>query len=151
MKKNNRKLFTAIIGILLIAVLSAIFGSKLNSITNKNFELAGGFQLVYQVDSSDQLTVEQVADVLEKRLYNFGAIEVEKTIEGSTVTLNYSGIEDSETVRKYLIKTGLVSFRNAADEELMDISALKENMPLWQRHHQRLLKKTRISHCFIFW
>ncbi|HQB32782.1 MAG TPA: hypothetical protein PLI19_05560, partial [Erysipelotrichaceae bacterium] len=129
MKKNNRKLFTAIIGILLIAVLSAIFGSKLNSITNKNFELAGGFQLVYQVDSSDQLTVEQVADVLEKRLYNFGAIEVEKTIEGSTVTLNYSGIEDSETVRKYLIKTGLVSFRNAADEELMDISALKENMP----------------------
>ncbi len=129
MKKNNKNLFLAVIGILLIAVLSVVFGGKLDSITNKNFELASGYQLVYQVDADEKLTIEQVADVLEKRLYNFGATEVKTTVEGSTVTLNYSGIEDNDTVRKYLTMTGLVSFRNAADEELMDISVLNEETP----------------------
>lgn len=129
MKKNNKKILSAIIGILLIAVLSVIFGSKLESITNKNFELSSGYQLVYQVDSTESLLVDQVAAVLEKRLYNFGATEVKTSVEGSTVTLNYSGIEDSENVRKYLTMTGLVSFRNFADEELMDISALNAETP----------------------
>ena len=129
MKKNNKKILSAIIGILLIAVLSVVFGSKLESITNKNFELSSGYQLVYQVDSTESLLIDQVAAVLEKRLYNFGATEVKTSVEGSTVTLNYSGIEDSETVRKYLTMTGLVSFRNFADEELMDISALNAQTP----------------------
>ncbi len=129
MRKNNKKLFSALIGILMIAILTVVFGSKLNAITNKNFELADGFQLVYQVDSEEKLTIDQVAEVLEQRLYNFGATEVKATIEGSTVTLNYSGIEDSETVRKYLTMIGVVSFRNAADEELMDISVLDKDTP----------------------
>ncbi|NMA16510.1 MAG: hypothetical protein GX935_04570 [Erysipelotrichia bacterium] len=129
MRKNNKKLFSALIGILMIAILTVVFGSKLNAITNKNFELADGFQLVYQVDSEEKLTIDQVAEVLEQRLYNFGATEVKATIEESTVTLNYSGIEDCETVRKYLTMIGVVSFRNAADEELMDISVLDKDTP----------------------
>ena len=40
----------------MIAILTVVFGSKLNAITNKNFELADGFQLVYQVDSEEKLT-----------------------------------------------------------------------------------------------
>ena len=129
MRKNNKKLLSALIGILLIAVLSVVFGSRLNAITNKNFELSSGHQLVYQVDSTNLLTIELVAEVLEKRLYNFGATEVKTTIEDSKVTLNYSGIEDSDIVRKYLTMTGQVSFRNAADEELMDISVLNKETP----------------------
>lgn len=129
MRKNNKKLFSALIGIVLIAVLVVVFGSKLNAITNKNFELANGSQLIYQVDSQEKLVIDQVAEVLEKRLYNFGATEVKVTIEGSTVTLNYSGIEDSEIVRKHLTMMGVVSFRNAADEELMDISVLDKDTP----------------------
>lgn len=129
MKKNNNKLFLAIIIILLVSILSVVFGSKLNSITNKNFELSSGYQLVYQVDSNEKLIIEETAKILEKRLYNFGATEVKTSIEDSKITLNYSGIEDNETIRFYLTMTGLVSFRNAADEELMDISVLKDETP----------------------
>ncbi|MGI6608104.1 MAG: hypothetical protein ACOX1F_03900 [Erysipelotrichaceae bacterium] len=129
MRRNNKNLFSAIIGILLITVLSAVFGSKLNSIINKNFDLGKGSQLVYQVDSTEQLEIELVAEVLEKRLYNFGATEVKVIVEDSKVILNYSGIEDNDTVRKYLTMTGLVSFRNAMDEKLMDISVLNDDTP----------------------
>ena len=130
MKKSSAHLT---FGLLLMAVLVAltfIVGKNLPSEVNASTDLKDGYKLVYEVDSADAEAVKKASEVLEKRLYNFGADSVTTTVEGSTVTLVYNGIEDNDNLRKNLTRIGELSFRNKSDEKLVAEGVLDSDMPL---------------------
>ncbi|MBO4537352.1 MAG: hypothetical protein J5694_00600 [Erysipelotrichaceae bacterium] len=120
-------------GLLLLAVLVAMtfmIGRSLPTEANASTDLTDGQKLVYTVDSADAEIVAKAAEILEKRIYNFGADSVKTTVEGSTVTLIYNGINDNERLRKNLTRTGEISFRNSKDELLDSKGILADSMPL---------------------
>ena len=130
MKKSSGHLT---FGLLLMAVLVALtfmVGRNLPKEANASTDLTDGYKLVYDVDSSDSETVKKAADVLEKRLYAFGADSVTTSVEGSQITLIYNGIEDNDNLRKNLTRTGELSLRNSKDEKLASEGVLADENPL---------------------
>lgn len=129
MRKNSKNLISALIAIIAILTVVVVFGPKTKDNLNLNLELGEGKQLVYETGLLDNEKVESIAQVLKKRITNFGAIEVQYSIEGSQITLTYTGIEDNDTLRKYLPMIGKVSFRDYDGKELMGREVLNETMP----------------------
>ncbi len=130
MKKSSGHLT---FGLLLMAVLVALtflVGKSLPAEANASTDLTDGFKLVYTVDSADSTVINRAGEVLEKRLYAFGADSVRTSIEGSEITLIYNGIEDNDNLRKNLTRTGDLSFRNSKDEKLLSDGVLHEESPL---------------------
>ncbi|MBQ6654738.1 MAG: hypothetical protein IJM79_04350 [Erysipelotrichaceae bacterium] len=130
MKKSSAHLT---FGLLLMAVLIAltfIVGKNLPNEVNASTDLKDGYKLVYEVNSADSELIKKASEVLEKRLYNFGADSVTTTVDGSAVTLVYNGIEDNDNLRKNLTRTGDLSFRNSKDEKLDAEGVLSSDLPL---------------------
>lgn len=129
MKRNSKKLVSALIAIIAILSVIIIFAPKTRENLNLNLELGNGYQLVYKTDNIKQETVKETAEVLKKRISNFGAVDVEYEIENDQIVLSYTGIEDNDTLRKYLPMIGKVSFRDYDNKELMDRAVLNADRP----------------------
>lgn len=129
MKKNVKKLIVALVTLLLILVGIIYFAPKMNASVQLDLELSKGHTIVFNCDSTDETVIKQTSEVLEKRLANFGAIDVESTVDGSVISLSFTGDFDFDAMRKYITKTGEISFRDAFDREVMTSEVLVESMP----------------------
>lgn len=101
-----------------------------NNIT-KGLDLAGGFEILYQLSSSEKgkkLTSEDVEDTYRtmlRRIDALGVTEPELTIEGKDkIRVKLAGVENPEEAREYITVAGEITFRDSSDKKLMDKSVL---------------------------
>ena len=130
MRKNGQRLIYLVIGIVLALFISVFYGPKAKAQQNVGLDFANGYQLVYKVNSSDEAVVKKAAEVLQKRILSYGAKECEYIISGSDVTIQFTGIEDAEAMRKNITKKGELTMRNSDDELIMDASVLNPDAPI---------------------
>ena len=131
--KNKKIVFLNAIVTLLVFVLSAAISIPFlfNNIT-KGLDLAGGFEILYQIKSADgkKITKSQVEDTyrtMVRRIDKLGVSEPEITIEGNDkIRVKLAGVTDPDAARKYITVAGELSFRDSSDKKLMDKSVLKE-------------------------
>ena len=130
MKKSSGHLLFGIILLAVMVALSAILATALPKEANPSIDLSNNNRLVYTVDSSDEQLVKQTAEVLQRRLYSFGASDVEYTINGSQISLVFNKIEDTDNLRKNLTRTGQLTFRNSKNELQNSENCLNSLAPL---------------------
>ena len=130
MRKNGQRLIYLVLGIVLALFISVFYGPKAKAQQNVGLDFANGYQLVYKVNSSDEAVVKKAAEVLQKRILSYGAKECEYIISGSDVTIQFTGIEDAEAMRKNITKKGELTMRNSDDELIMDASVLNPDAPI---------------------
>ena len=120
-------LATTLISMLTVACVSVIsIPFIFNSIT-KGLDLAGGFEILYQVSSADK-DVELTKDDLEsayktmmRRIDKLGVSEPEISIEGNDkIRVKLAGVTDPDEARNYITITGELTFRDSSDNKLMD-------------------------------
>ena len=98
----------------------------------KGLDLAGGFEILYQIKSADgkKVTSDQVQDTyrtMQRRIDKLGVSEPEITIEGNDkIRVKLAGITDPDEARNYITVAGELSFRDSDDNKLMDKSVLKQ-------------------------
>ena len=130
---NNSKvdfsyLFVSVLGIVVSATV--LIPTVFNSIT-KGLDLAGGFEILYQISPSEKgakLTSTDVNDTYRtmlRRIDKLGVSEPELTIEGKDkIRVKLAGITDAEAARDYITVAGELTFRDSSDNKLMDKSVL---------------------------
>ena len=124
--------FTYLFVTTLALVISAtmLIPTVFNSIT-KGLDLAGGFEILYQISPSEKgakLTSTDVQDTYRtmlRRIDKLGVSEPELTIEGKDkIRVKLAGITDAEAARDYITVAGELTFRDSNDKKLMDKSVL---------------------------
>ena len=130
MKKNGQRLILFVLGVVLALFLSIFYGPKAKAQQKVSLDFASGYQLVYNVDSTDEAVVRQAAEVLNKRIINYGASDSEYAINGSQITISFTGVEDIEAMRANITKKGELTIRNSDDELVMDASVLNSAAPI---------------------
>ncbi len=130
MRKNTASLIKVILACILVGVVSVLSMINLKEDLNLDSEFGSGYQIVYTVDSEEEDVINEIATILQKRFTGFGATSAEATIDGSTITFEVIGIDDIESIRTYMTQTGTLTFRNASDETIMDVSVLAEDQPI---------------------
>lgn len=115
-----------------IVVISAtvLIPNVFNAIT-KGLDLAGGFEILYQISPSEKgakLTSTDVDDTYRtmlRRIDKLGVTEPELTIEGKDkIRVKLAGVTDAEAARDYITIAGELTFRDSKDNKLMDKSVL---------------------------
>lgn len=125
--KKGFHLATTLICMLAVAVVSTISVPYIfNSIT-KGLDLAGGFEILYQVSSADKKTkltkedLESAYKTMMRRIDKLGVSEPEISIEGNDkIRVKLAGITNPDEARNYITITGELSFRDSSDNKLMD-------------------------------
>ena len=116
----------------LVVVLSAtvLIPNVFDNIT-KGLDLAGGFEILYQISPSEKgqkLTNADVQDTYRtmlRRIDKLGVTEPELTIEGKDkIRVKLAGVKDAEAARDYITIAGELTFRDSSDNKLMDKSVL---------------------------
>ncbi len=125
MRKNNGKLITAVVCALIISCLSIWMLAGQKKKLNLDLEYGDVYELVYTVDSSDNEKIQNTVATLEQRIRNFGALDLETTVNGSEVTIRYTGVTDNDNMRKFLTQTGHLTLRNTKDELIVDENVFK--------------------------
>lgn len=130
-KEVKRQSLVAGILISIIIVLTACISLK-PILKNLNFglDLQGGFEILYEVKSSDgkKVTKEMVKNtytVIDKRINVLGVSEPEISIEGNNIRVQLAGVTDEEEAKATISKMANLTFRNSKDELVMDSSVLK--------------------------
>lgn len=120
---------TLFITIISIAILPFIF----NNIT-KGLDLAGGFEILYQVSSAEdgeEITTEEVENTYRtmlRRIDKLGVTEPELLIEGKDkIRVKLAGVTNPDEARSYITVAGELSFRDSSDNKLMDKSVLADS------------------------
>lgn len=120
---------TLFITLVSIITLPVIF----NGIT-KGLDLAGGFEILYQISSSEEgkeITTEEVENTYRtmlRRIDKLGVTEPELTIEGKDkIRVKLAGVTNPDEARDYITVAGELSFRDSSDNKLMDKSVLAES------------------------
>ena len=121
---------------LFVSVLSVVISATVlipnvfNSIT-KGLDLAGGFEILYQISPSEKgakLTSTDVQDTYRtmlRRIDKLGVSEPELTIEGKDkIRVKLAGVTNAEAARDYITVAGELTFRDSSDNKLMDKSVL---------------------------
>ena len=97
-----------------------------NNIT-KGLDLAGGFEILYQVSPAEEkakLTkddLESAYKTMMRRIDKLGVSEPEISIEGNNkIRVKLAGITNPDEARNYITVTGELSFRDSSDNKLMD-------------------------------
>jgi SecD/SecF fusion protein len=121
---------------LFITVFSVVISATVlipnvfNNIT-KGLDLAGGFEILYQISPSEKgqkLTSTDVNDTYRtmlRRIDKLGVSEPELTIEGKDkIRVKLAGVTDAEAARDYITVAGELTFRDSKDNRLMDKSVL---------------------------
>ena len=124
-------LTTTLLGMFTVAVISTIsIPFIFNSIT-KGLDLAGGFEILYEVSAADEgaeLTkddLESAYKTMMRRIDKLGVSEPEISIEGSNkIRVKLAGVTDPDEARNYITVTGELSFRDSSDNKLMDKSVI---------------------------
>lgn len=128
---KNSKFFHVFLTIIVIVLSSAsMIPVVFNSIT-KGLDLAGGFEILYQISPSEKgkkLTSTDVEDTyrtMVRRIDKLGVSEPEITIEGKDkIRVKLAGVTDPEKARDYITVAGELTFRDSSDNKLMDKSVL---------------------------
>ena len=132
-KKKNKKenIFTSICISILILLIS-IFGIiPLIKDLNFGLDLAGGFEVLYKVDSLDgkKVTSDMVNStykIIEKRVNGLGVSEPEITIEGNNIRVQLAGVDNADEARKTISKVGVLTFRDSEDNILMTSDVISD-------------------------
>ncbi|MBP3635171.1 MAG: protein translocase subunit SecD [Bacilli bacterium] len=125
--KKGFKLTTVLVSVLTITLICSIsIPFIFNSIT-KGLDLAGGFEILYQVSSAEEgkkLTkddLESAYKTMMRRIDKLGVSEPEISIEGNDkIRVKLAGVTDPDTARDYITITGELTFRDSSDNKLMD-------------------------------
>ena len=129
--KKGYHLTTTLLSMLTVACVCTIAVPFIfNSIT-KGLDLAGGFEILYQVSPSednDKLTKEDLESAYKtmlRRIDKLGVSEPEISIEGNDkIRVKLAGITDPDEARNYITITGELTFRDSSDNKLMDKSVI---------------------------
>lgn len=125
--KKGFKLTTVLISILTVTLAcTALIPYVFNNIT-KGLDLAGGFEILYQVSPSedkDKLTKEDLESAYKtmvRRIDKLGVSEPEISIEGNNkIRVKLAGVTNPDEARDYITITGELTFRDSSDNKLMD-------------------------------
>ena len=127
-KINFSYIFVSILGI--VAIATVLIPTVFNSIT-KGLDLAGGFEILYQISPSEKgqkLSSSDVQDTYRtmlRRIDKLGVSEPELTIEGKDkIRVKLAGVTDIEAAREYITVAGELTFRDSKDNKLMDKTVL---------------------------
>lgn len=128
--KNSLFLHIFLTVLVIVISSSALIPIVFNSIT-KGLDLAGGFEILYQISPSEKgkkLTSAEVEDTYRtmlRRIDKLGVSEPELTIEGKDkIRVKLAGVTDPESARDYITVAGELTFRDSSDNKLMDKSVL---------------------------
>lgn len=138
MKKNkgNKKSIdiTRIISrsviVTIFALISAALIIPIFKDTNLGLELAGGFEVLYEVEglNGEEVTPEMMSatyNTMIKRIDILGILEPEISIEGDNrIRVRLAGVEDEDEARSVLNTVASLSFRDVNDKLLMDSNVL---------------------------
>lgn len=108
-----------------IATLPVIF----NNIT-KGLDLAGGFEILYQIRNSNgkEITEDDVNNTYRtmlRRIDKLGVAEPELIVEGKDkIRVKLAGVTNLDEARDYITVAGELTFRDSSDNKLMDKSVL---------------------------
>ena len=126
---NSKKLkFTSVIICIVLILISAIalIPIVFNNIT-KGLDLAGGFEILYQISSTEkgkEVTSEDVENTYRtmlRRIDKLGVSEPEILIEGKDkIRVKLAGVTNPDEARNYITVAGELSFRDSSDNKLMD-------------------------------
>lgn len=131
-KKMNKK--TSLLNSILITVL--ILGVAVLSLfpllkgISFGLDLAGGFEVLYKVDSLDgkKVTTDMVNStykIIEKRVNSLGVSEPEISVEGNNIRVQLAGVTNADEARNNISKVGSLTFRDTNDELLMTSDVLE--------------------------
>lgn len=128
-KKQKENLFTSICICLLILLISILGLFPLFKNLNFGLDLAGGFEVLYKIDSLDgsDVTTDMVNStykIIEKRVNGLGVSEPEITIEGNNIRVQLAGVDNADQARKTISKVGSLTFRDSNDNLLMTSDVL---------------------------
>lgn len=132
MKKVNRLVLFVLVIFILFGGMIATFERVVTSI-NLGLDLQGGFEILYQVNPSNEghlMNKElllQTQTALNKRINVIGVSEPELKIEGNDrIRVKLAGVTDPEEVRRLLATEANLSFRDVNDNLLLDGTILEE-------------------------
>lgn len=114
--------------ILLIIFVASLFPLLKN--INFGLDLAGGFEVLYQVESLDdkKVTSDMVNStykIIEKRVNSLGVSEPVISVEGNNIRVQLAGVTDAEEARNNISKVGSLTFRDTSDNLLMTSDVLE--------------------------
>ena len=128
--KNNSFIHIFLTVITIVVSASCLIPIVFTSIT-KGLDLAGGFEILYQISPSEKgkklssTDVEDTYRTMLRRIDKLGVSEPELTIEGKDkIRVKLAGVTNPEAARDYLTVAGELSFRDSKDNKLMDKSVL---------------------------
>ena len=130
-KDNNAKFVHILLTVgVLVFSATALIPRVFTNIT-KGLDLAGGFEILYQITPSDD-SVEINEDIVKdtyrtmlRRIDKLGVSEPEIIIEGKDkIRVKLAGVTDPEQARDYITVAGELTFRDSKDQKLMDKSVL---------------------------
>ncbi len=98
---------------------------------NLGLDLQGGFEILYEVEPLDTATEQEVdmgavVSAVSKRVDVLGVSEPDISVEGDRIRVQLAGIKDSEQAREVISSSAALTFRDTADQLLMDATVLKE-------------------------
>lgn len=131
-KKMNKKVSLLNSILITLIVLIVAIASLFPLIKNISFglDLAGGFEVLYKVDSLDgkKVTNDMVNStykIIEKRVNSLGVSEPEISIEGNNIRVQLAGVTNADEARDTISKVGSLTFRDTSDELLMTSDVLE--------------------------
>lgn len=131
-KKMNKKVSLLNSILITLLVLIVAIASLFPLIKNISFglDLAGGFEVLYKVDSLDgkKVTNDMVNStykIIEKRVNSLGVSEPEISIEGNNIRVQLAGVTNADEARNTISKVGSLTFRDTNDELLMTSDVLE--------------------------
>ena len=131
-KKMNKKV-NVLASIFITMVLLVVSGVSLFPLLkNINFglDLAGGFEVLYKVESLDgkKVTTDMVNStykIIEKRVNSLGVSEPVITVEGNNIRVQLAGVKNSDEARNTISQVGSLTFRDTSDNLLMTSDVLE--------------------------
>ena len=131
-KKMNKKvsIFTSIFITIVLLVVSVVSLFPLLKNINFGLDLAGGFEVLYKVESLDgkKVTSDMVNStykIIEKRVNSLGVSEPVITVEGNNIRVQLAGIKNADEARNTISQVGSLTFRDTENNLLMTSDVLE--------------------------
>ena len=131
-KKMNKRvsIFTSIFITIVLLVVSVVSLFPLLKNINFGLDLAGGFEVLYKVESLDgkKVTSDMVNStykIIEKRVNSLGVSEPEITVEGNNIRVQLAGVKNADDARNTISQVGSLTFRDTQDNLLMTSDVLE--------------------------
>lgn len=129
--KKQRSVLKNVLFILLLLVIAGLISVPIIKDINFGLDLAGGFEILYRVDSVDgkEVTSDMVTSTYKtmlRRIDSLGVSEPNIIVEGDrNIRVQLAGVTDSKTAREILSKAANLTFRDTNDNLLATASVLK--------------------------